>query len=186
MESTLTKWNVAMPDTFRDCWILGDVSTAIAIRVAQTGCQQHLHCATLPDRMNFVPLIAAVALAFALPSAQGALPRQRKIACKTASNAASCYWTRGRLGFYMGTPAFRVWKIRTHRLLGVYSGPSVDRYGLDNETPEFPLNIERVFEPDMTRIFADFEVCLLEAEKPHTMQAVCIEAAKNVFVEKLQ
>jgi len=34
------------------------------------------------------------------------------------------------------------------------------------------------------RIFANFEVCPLEAEKPGTMQAACIESAKNIVVEK--
>ena len=75
----------------------------------------------------------------------------------------------------------------THRVLGIYSGPSVDRSGEDNEHPEFPANVERVFDPsnpNNNRIFADFEVCPLEPEKAGTMQAACIEAAKNIAVEK--
>jgi len=35
-----------------------------------------------------------------------------------------------------------------------------------------------------TPIFADFEVCPLEPEKLGTMQAACIESAKNIVVEK--
>jgi hypothetical protein len=31
--------------------------------------------------------------------------RQRSIKCKTAAIAPQCYWTRGRLSFYNGTPA---------------------------------------------------------------------------------
>jgi len=108
----------------------------------------------------------------------------RKIACKTPSNASSCYWTRGRLGMSNGTPAFRLWKVGTKRLLGIYSGPSVDRYGLDNENPEFPANVRRVFEPLKNRVFADFEICPLEPERPGVMQSVCIEGAKNIAVEK--
>jgi len=34
------------------------------------------------------------------------------------------------------------------------------------------------------RIFANFEVCPLEPEKPGAMQAACIESAKNIVVEK--
>lgn len=109
---------------------------------------------------------------------------KRQIPCKTAANATSCYWTRGRLGFHNGTPAFRLWKVGTERVLGIYSGPSVDRHGTDNEHPEFPADVERTFDPANNRIFADFEVCPLEPEKPRTMQAACIEAAKNVAVEK--
>lgn len=66
--------------------------------------------------------------------------------------------------------------------MGIYSGPSVDRYGLDNEAPEFPSNV--VFEPNNNVIFADFEVCPLEPEKAGTMQAACIESAKNITVSQ--
>ncbi len=82
----------------------------------------------------------------------------------------------------MGAPSFRLWKIGTHRMLGIYSGPSVD-FAEDNEHPEFPANIKRVFQPSKNSIFADFEVCPLEPEKPKVMQAACIESAKNVLVE---
>ena len=83
-----------------------------------------------------------------------------------------------------GTPAYRLWKIGTHRILGIYSGPSVDRWGLDNENPEFPLNVERNLDSYNNVIFADFEVCPLEPERSGVMQAACIETAKNLFVEK--
>jgi len=89
-----------------------------------------------------------------------------------------------------GTPSYTLWKIGTHRLLGIYSGPSVDRYGLDSEGPEFPPKVSRVFEqsnisnPYDATIWADFEVCPLEPQRPDAMQAVCIESAKILFVEK--
>ena len=84
-----------------------------------------------------------------------------------------------------GSPAFRLWKIGTHRMLSIWSGPSVDFAGGDgdNEHPEFPASIQRVFRPTKNGIFADFEVCPLEPEKPNVMQAACIESAKNIFVE---
>jgi len=88
------------------------------------------------------------------------------------------------LGYYNGTPACRLWKIGTHRLLGIYSGPSVDRLGLDNEAPEFPANVSRRWDPLQGRIFADFEVCPLERQRPGAMQAACIESAKNIVAEK--
>jgi hypothetical protein len=77
-----------------------------------------------------------------------------------------------------------LWKIGTKRILGIYSGPSVDRYGLDNENPELPYNLSRKWDPLKGRAFGDFEVCPLEPEKPDTMQAVCIESAKNIVTEK--
>jgi hypothetical protein len=83
----------------------------------------------------------------------------------------------------------------TKRLLGIYSGPAVyggplaDKYPLDNEGPEFPLNLQRSLFTSKDQvwantIYADFEVCPLEPEKPDAMQAACIESAKNLFVER--
>jgi len=131
-------------------------------------------------------------LVFLLSCAPGAAKDtpNRTIPCKTPANMNSCYWTRGRLRVGNGTPSYRLWKIGTHRLLGIYSGPSVDRFGLDSEGPEFPANVESAFgqskmdSPYDIWIFADFEVCPLEPEKPGHMQAACIETAKNLFVEK--
>jgi hypothetical protein len=108
----------------------------------------------------------------------------RHVPCKIEANAKSCYWTHGRLQLHNGTPSFRLLKIGTNRLLGVYSGPSVDRVNsLDNENPEFPTNVQKSFRPFQNRIFGDFEVCPLEPERSGVMQAVCIEAAKNIVVE---
>lgn len=141
-------------------------------------------------------------LAFCAVAAQ-ALPQaapKRKIPCKTPEIAASCYWTHGRLSLYNGNPSLRLWKIGTKRILGIYSGPHSERYDpLDNEHPELPANLDRAYEAEYKRrlavkdpdaglpepVFADFEVCPLEPEREGEMQAVCIEAVKNIFVEKL-
>ncbi len=109
---------------------------------------------------------------------------ERKIPCKIPANAASCYWTHGRLTYGNGTPAVRLWKIGTHRLLGIYSGPSVDRWSLDNENPEFPENLRKKLDWPGTVIYADFEVCPLEKERRGWMQAACIESAKNILAKK--
>lgn len=123
-------------------------------------------------------------MALAVRGETGTAIPKRIIPCKTPANAASCYWTHGRLAFYNGNPAFRLWKIGTHRLLGIYSGPSADRFGEDNEHLELPSNVERTFIPTHNRIFGDFEVCPLELERQGAMQAACIELAKNLVVEK--
>jgi hypothetical protein len=110
---------------------------------------------------------------------------KRAIPCKTPENAQTCYWTHGRLRAGNGTPSFRLWKIGTDRILGIYSGPSVDRENSpDNEGPEFPANLMRKFKPGKNQVFADFEVCPLERERPGEMQAACVESAKNIVVEK--
>ena|SRR6266849_5087075 len=129
-------------------------------------------------------LLLAVLLSSGTSKGAGGRDQKREIPCKTPENAASCYWTHGRLGFGNGTPAFRLWKIGTKRILGIYSGPSVDRYGLDNENPELPYDLSKKYDPLKGRVFADFEVCPLEQEKHGAMQAVCIESAKNIVVSK--
>jgi len=68
-------------------------------------------------------------------------------------------------------------------MLGIYSGPSVDRHSLDNENPELPASVSKKFKPPDNRIYADFEVCPLEPERKDTMQAVCIESAKHVVAK---
>jgi len=92
------------------------------------------------------------------------------------------------LSFYNGTPAYRVWKVGTKRLLGIYSGPTAwhgDQLAIDNEDPEFPANVEKAWDPRIgADLFADFEICPLEPERPGFMQASCIESAKNIFVER--
>lgn len=113
--------------------------------------------------------------------------RARKIPCKTEAIAASCYWTHGRLQYGNGTPALRLWKTGTNRLLGIYSGPSVNFRGDgrgDNEHPELPDNVSKQLSFTQATIWADFDVCPLEPERAGVMQAVCIESAKNIFVER--
>ena len=134
-----------------------------------------------------VTLAAIVLLAWPAMSSEHPTDA-RKIPCKTEANASSCHWTRGRVQYGNGTPAIRLWKTGTHRLLGIYSGPSVNFRGddqEDNEHPELPDNVAEHLLPLGTTIWGDFEVCPLEPERPHVMQPACIEAAKNVFVEKV-
>jgi len=131
----------------------------------------------------------ALALGFVLCTlAAQAIPQgaaNRKIPCKTPENASSCYWTRGRLAFYNGNPPYRMWKIGTKRVLGIFSGPSIwpPRDQRDQMNPELPANVDKVFRPPTNRIFADFEVCPLDPERPGWMQDACIESAKNLVVQ---
>jgi len=131
----------------------------------------------------------------AAPSTAG-----RKIPCKTPENAAICYWAHGRFSVANGNPSFRIWRIGTHRMLGVFSGPShfPSRTIADDESPELPPELNRAYEADNRAhkratgimwavpppVFADFEVCPLEPEHKGWMQPVCIESAKSIFIEK--
>jgi hypothetical protein len=85
-------------------------------------------------------------------------------------------------------------------MLGVFNGPShfPPRDIADDEDPEMPAELNRAYDAEIRRLkrergyawgippsaFADFEVCPLEPEHEGWMQAVCIESAKNIFVEK--
>jgi hypothetical protein len=91
-----------------------------------------------------------------------------------------------KLGIYNGNPTFRLWKIGTHRLLGIYSGPGAGPFddGLaDEDDVELPVNLMK---HDFTKgsVFGDFEVCPLAPENEGRMQPACIESAKNIVPEK--
>ena len=117
-------------------------------------------------------------------SGAGQRGSQRKIACKTPENAATCYWTRGRLAIYNGTPTIRLWKIGTKRILAIHSGPAYKRGDAkENSNPEVPADVDRAFKTDLTRVYGDFEICPLEPEHAGIMQAACIESAKNIVVD---
>lgn len=84
-------------------------------------------------------------------------------------------------------------------MLGVFSGPS--RYPAvsdeDIENPELPAELAHAYEADNRRhkkatgmmwaipppVFADLEVCPLRSEKRGERQPVCIESAKNIFIQ---
>src|SRR5260370_32641269 len=111
---------------------------------------------------------------------------KRRVSCKTAENAKTCYWTHGRLSVYNGNPTFRLWKIGTHRLLGIYSGPGAGPFddGLaDEDDVEMPVNLAK---HDFTEgsAFVDFEVCPFAPEKEVRMQPACIQSAQNIVIEK--
>jgi hypothetical protein len=72
-------------------------------------------------------------------------------------------------------------------MLGIYSGPSVyhGQLSIDNEDPEFPANAEKIWDPRVySPLYGDFEVCPLTPEHPGAMRPVCVESAKNLFVDR--
>jgi hypothetical protein len=112
---------------------------------------------------------------------------KRKVTCKMPANAGTCYWTRGRLSLYNGgNPNLRLWKIGTHRILGIFSGPGAGPLGYrrtHEDEVELPPSLMK---HDFTKasVFGDFEVCPLAPEKEEHMQPACIESVKNIVLEK--
>ena len=80
-----------------------------------------------------------------------------------------CYQVRGRLSFYNGTPATRIWIIGTHRMLGVRS-----------EDQNLPANVKKLLKGFNDRIFGDFTVCPLTKEQPGKMRIVFVQSSSHV------
>lgn len=89
-----------------------------------------------------------------------------------------CVAMRGRLSVFNGTPAVRLWRVGTRRMLGI----SEQRFSLP-EYRNLPESLAQQLNGD-NEIFGDFLVCPFTRPKPHEMQLVCIESAKNVVVQK--
>ena len=83
----------------------------------------------------------------------------------------------------MGTPAFRLWKIATHRVMG-FSAALQPMIQLENEDPELPAEVRWAFKLRTGPVFGDFEVCPVEPGKEGAVQAACIESAKNLVADK--
>jgi len=109
---------------------------------------------------------------------------RRTITCKTPVIASACVTIHGRLQYGNGTPALRLWHIGTSHEFGIFSGLNAEkRDPLDNEHPQLPANLRKVFDvpnPFEQAIFADFEVCPLEPHTSGHMQAACIESAAHI------
>ena len=90
----------------------------------------------------------------------------------------SCFTLRGRLSIYNGTPALRLWRVGTRRVLGI----SEQRFSVAGyrNVPEY---IESQTNQNVA-IFGDFLVCPFTRSRPGEMQLVCIEAGKNLLVHK--
>ncbi len=136
----------------------------------------------------------------ASPSTVTPSASKRKIPCKTPENASLCYWTHGRLSYYSVNFTWLLWKIRANRLLKICDEPtysSMQSTG-DCGDPEFPANLERIYDADRRRwkrggghgeyfppdVFGNFEICPLEPERKGERQYACIESAKMTFVQK--
>lgn len=89
-----------------------------------------------------------------------------------------CFKVHGRLLVYNGTPAVRLWRIGTRRMLGV----SEQRFTLP-EYRNLPKSLAEQVNGE-NEVLGDFLVCPFTRSKPGEMQLICIEAAKNLVVQK--
>ncbi|HWA00735.1 MAG TPA: hypothetical protein VG841_10525 [Caulobacterales bacterium] len=85
-----------------------------------------------------------------------------------------CFVVHGRLQIGNGTPSVRIWRIGTHRMLGVSDGPPGD------ELSNLPENVRGALQerPLARRVFGDFHVCALTPQRDGQMQLVRVESAE--------
>jgi hypothetical protein len=104
---------------------------------------------------------------------------QKKHPCQEHPEVRSkCFWLHGRLSYWNGTPAARIWKIGTKRMLGVSDGHALPEY---EQMPEYIRKLMVSFD---TEIYGDFEFCPFTKEKPGVMQLGCIQSGKNMHAKQ--
>ncbi|HEX2815692.1 MAG TPA: hypothetical protein VHN39_04840 [Phenylobacterium sp.] len=97
-----------------------------------------------------------------------------------STQGGPCRTVHGRLSLWNGAPAFRIWIVGTHRVLGVPQG--------DRTFAEWPAPLQTLLaareaggEWD-TAIWGDFKVCPLTRERPGWMQQVRLVEASHLTV----
>ena len=88
-----------------------------------------------------------------------------------------CFNVHGRLSTFNGNPAVRLWNLRTRRMLGV----SDQRFSLPGYS-NLPEDLAQQLTGE-SNIYGDFLVCPFTRSRPHEMQLICVESAKNVMVK---
>ena len=92
----------------------------------------------------------------------------------------ACYVVHGRLSLWNGTPALRIWRIGSKRILGVTAGPIRD----DADEPIYPAKVKKLIPGYGVQVYGDYEVCPFTKEKLGEMQLVCINSATNLHVKR--
>jgi hypothetical protein len=81
---------------------------------------------------------------------------------------------------YNGAPAFRIWPVGTHRVLGV-NVPG----GEDSGNPPFPAEVNAARGPQFdafgTALFGDYLVCPFSRPRVGWMRFVCVARARRVI-----
>jgi len=89
-----------------------------------------------------------------------------------------CFSLRGRLSVYNGSPALRIRRVGTRRILGI----SEQRFSVAGYR-NVPANVANQINQDVA-ILGDFLVCPFTPSRPREMQLVCIDTAKNLVIKK--
>lgn len=116
----------------------------------------------------FIPMILLAATAASAAPACRESPRL----------TGACFDVRGRLALGNGDPAWRIWPMGTHRMLGVVDGQlspeSLESGGLP---PTVARATARSTLPNHA-VWGTFTVCPLSPDRPGHMRSVCIADLK--------
>jgi len=101
------------------------------------------------------------------------LPLQNSCSCAQKYPIAGTSFTvYGRLSYWNGNPAQRIWVIGTRRMLGIRG---------DTELPD---NLAKLLGDFDTEVYGDFTVCPLTKSQTGVMQIVCVQSANNLKSKK--
>ena len=91
----------------------------------------------------------------------------QSVCANDAEIVAACFDVRGRLSFWNGAPAARIWRVGTKRMLGVHRDV-------------LPQEIRTLMTTFDTELWGDFRVCPFTLEQAGQMQFVCIDSWRNL------
>lgn len=97
------------------------------------------------------------------------------MAAEAAATPYPCYWVRGRLMAYNGTPTFRIWPRGTQRLLGVTDAK-------DGEAPALPRSVAEALGANAfdREVWGEFRVCPLAPDRRGRMRPVRLVDARGL------
>jgi hypothetical protein len=124
---------------------------------------------------RIAPLLLALIVTLSLPVAAHEEPRRP---CREHPEVKPpCFIVHGRLSWWNGSPAARIWIVGTKRMLGVSDGHSLGGF------EQMPEDVLKKLAWG-ANVFGDYEFCPFTESKAGVMQLGCIQSGKNLRVEK--
>ena len=110
-----------------------------------------------------------------------ATPVTAKTPCEASpQRVGKCFWIHGRLGAWNGSPTFRIWRVGTHRILGVNTAANEGDDELEPRPPEVLKATPKGADLFSTSLYGDYRVCPFTRSRSGWMQYVCIAKATHL------
>jgi hypothetical protein len=125
---------------------------------------------------------SSMAITLAWLTCLAATPVTARTACEASAQLVGrCFWIHGRLGAWNGAPTFRIWRVGSHRILGVNTAAN----GGDSEQQPLPPEVlkatPKAADLFSTDLYGDYRVCPFTRSRPGRMQYVCIAKATRLI-----